>query len=125
VSPVLASVRMGDMDDQVFDRQTVESVSIGDLAGTWFTEKPSGLNEAILLKADGSAEIDCYNVGLFARERFRWEIIDDAGPKIKFDPAPPGWTQSVFEAAIYHDKHGRRFIRLSEGDEFYFTPADE
>jgi hypothetical protein len=77
------------MDDQSVERQSGKGVGIGDLTGVRFTENPSGLNEAILLKPDGSAEMDFYKVGLFHQGSLRWEIID-AGTKIKFDPTPPG-----------------------------------
>jgi hypothetical protein len=112
------------MDDQRTDRAGGRMLSVGDLSGTWHTEKASGLNETILLRPDGSGVIEFYNVGLFAREHFHWEITD-AGTKLTLNPPPPGWVESVFKADLYHDEQGRRVMRLAEGDEFFFKPAEK
>jgi hypothetical protein len=112
------------MDDQGTNPASGEMVGIGDLAGYWFTDNESGLNETIWLRPDGSASMDFYNVGLFHQEELRWEIID-GGTNIRFTPTPPGWVENVFPTAIYYDHKGRRVIRLCESHEFYFRPAEQ
>ncbi len=110
------------MDDQGTNREGGGIVSVGDLAGIWSTGHEAGLNERLLLRPDGSAWMDFYNVGLFHQEELRWEIID-GGTKIRFTPTPPGWVENVFPTVIYHDQEGRRVIRLCEGNEYYFEPV--